>query len=103
MDNLIQFPTAKVKRFTVLDSAFDEVDTVQAVNELTCELLAEVIPVYVENRWSLSELDIVIGDFTSLMIANAPAKIVRANLDELKNRLRPIWKDLMASVHRPEL
>lgn len=103
MANIIEFPKQKVKNFTVASDVFDEVDTVQAVNELTCELLAEVIPIYVERRWSLAELDAVIHDFTRLMIANAPERIVRADLNELKQRLRPIWKDLMASVHRPEL
>jgi hypothetical protein len=102
MANIIQFPKQKAKNFNVISELLDEVDTVQAVNELTCELLAEVIPVYVERRWSLAELDPVIHDFTRLMIANAPERIVRADLNELKSRLRPIWKDLLSSVHHLE-
>jgi hypothetical protein len=99
MANIIQFPKQKVKSFSVIDGIFEEVDTVQAVNELTCELLAEVLPIYIERRWSLAELDPVIADFTELMIVNAPSRIIRAELDDLKARLRPIWKDMMASLH----
>lgn len=99
MANIIQFPKRPSKKFNVIGDVYDEVDTVQAVNELTCELLAEVIPLYVEHRWSLAELDAVIHDFTRLMICSAPERIVRADLDELKKRLRPIWKDMLSSVH----
>ena len=99
MANIIEFPSKRVKKFAVIDCASEVIDTVDAVNELTCELLCEVIPVYIEHRWSLAELDAVVGDFTSLMIANAPPRIIRSDLDQLKGRLRPIWRDMMSSLH----
>ena len=101
MSNIIQFPKQKPKIYTLPSSMFDEVETIQAVNELTCELLCEVLPVFIERGWSLAELDGVVADFTMLMIQNAPPVIIRHDLDDLKLRLRPIWHELVASIHRP--
>jgi hypothetical protein len=101
MANIIKFPTQNTKVYSLMPEGADTVETLTAVNELTCELLAEVLPIYIERGWSLAELDAVVYDFTSLMVASAPPHICRADLDELKKRLRPIWKDLMASVRGP--
>lgn len=101
MSNVIHFPKHKTKVYA-LESSECEIDTITAVNELTCELLCEVIPVYIERGWSLAELDLVVADFTALMIQNAPNRIVRSDLDELKLKLRPIWRDIMRSIHEED-
>lgn len=101
MSNVIHFPKHKTKVYA-LESNESEIDTITAVNELTCELLCEVIPVYIERGWSLAELDLVVADFTALMIQNAPNRIVRSDLDELKLKLRPIWRDIMRSIHEED-
>lgn len=72
--------------------------TEQAVNELTHCMLTEVVKLYIDNRWSFAELDLIVSEFRGIMTMTAPERISRRNVQEMNDGLRPLWTSIVESI-----
>lgn len=70
----------------------------EAVNELTHQMLTEVIKLYIENNWSYRDLDMIVGEFKDVMIRTAPEYITRNHIAQMKDAMRPVWLDIVESI-----
>lgn len=98
MSKILNFPSHKAKKVTQLDYMSQPISAEEAVNELTHQMLTEVIRIYIDNRWSFQDLDMIVGDFRELMMRNAPEHITRAHVEIMKDSLRPMWDEIVESI-----